>query len=98
MKHICDLCRHKYSALTMHQVSLYDGEYCIWTPDRAAYFRSHRLKYPTLAWLCSKCYGKAQQAQTKEWRTWASLPPFSAALSSPDGEIRLHAKERPAYE
>jgi hypothetical protein len=67
MKHICNLCRYKQSELTMQQVSVQDGEYRIWTPARAAYFRSHHLKYPARTWLCSKCYGEA--AQAKEWHS-----------------------------
>src|SRR5258708_36069095 len=55
-QHICDRCRHKHREIAMQQVSLYDGEYTMWTADRAAYFRSHHLKYPTLVWLCGSCY------------------------------------------
>ena len=62
MKHICDLCRHKYSALTMSQVSISHGEYCFWTSGIATHFRRYHRKYPKLAWLCGKCYSKAQQA------------------------------------
>jgi uncharacterized protein YlaI len=69
MQHICDLCRHRFIDLAMQRVSIYDGEYRIWTPDRAVYFRSHRLKLPILAWLCSQCYIRAQKAQAKEART-----------------------------
>ncbi len=68
-KHICHRCKHKYLEMGMRQVSLYDGEYRIWTLDRAAYFRRHSLKYPTLVWLCSTCYREAQQAQAEEART-----------------------------
>lgn len=50
----------------MRQVSFHDGDYTIWTTDRAAYFRSHAMKYPTRVWLCGSCYNKAQAA---EWRT-----------------------------
>jgi hypothetical protein len=67
-KHICDRCHHTFLELAMRQVSLYDGDYTIWTTDRAAYFRSHAMKYPTRVWLCGSCYNEAQQAQAAEWR------------------------------
>jgi hypothetical protein len=80
-KHICDRCRHKYLEMVMQQVSLYDGEYTMWTADRAAYFRSHSLKYPALVWLCGSCYSAAQQAQAEEWRTGEPVP--TPAAKSP---------------
>lgn len=88
-KHLCDRCRHKHLEITMQQVSLHDGEYTMWTADRAAYFRSHRLKYPTLVWLCGPCYSEASRAQAEEARTGepAPLPPArSAAKRRPQGQ------------
>jgi hypothetical protein len=88
-KHICDRCRHKHLEIAMQQVARQDGEYGIWTEGRAAYFRSHSLKYPTLVWLCRPCYTEASRAQAEEARTGepAPLPPArSAAKRRPQGQ------------
>jgi len=78
--HICDRCHHKYLEMIMERVSLYDGEYTMWTAGRAAYCRSHSMKYPTLVWLCSSCYNAAQQTQAEVWRTGEPPPPTAAKL------------------
>lgn len=75
MNHICHRCKHTFSEPGMTRVSIYDGEYTNWTPARAAYFRSHSMKYPPLVWLCAGCYGDAQQTQTEEWRTGEPASP-----------------------
>jgi len=55
IKHACHHCHHRYLTQAMQQVSLQNGEYHPWTPDRAAYFRRCRLKHPMLIWLCNTC-------------------------------------------
>lgn len=84
-KHICQECRHLFSALTLRRVRVHNGNYYLWSDGIAEEYRRH-WHYPPLCWLCGTCYSAASARQEEEERTGEPQP-----RPTPPGGSRIRA-------